>query len=187
MVNLELYKVFYTVAKCKSITKAAEELYISQPAVSHAIKQLETELGGKLFNRVSRGMELTDPGGKQMFEAVEKAMTTLDDAEKNFSSIKAVATGQVKIAASDNVINYFLINKIKRFRNLYPKVGLKFINAPRRGQRYAPPPAAPLPRGGHRYPLSSAGRSPRPAADAGADETAGHVCQSLGSSWTCSL
>lgn len=129
MVNLELYKVFYTVAKCKSITKAAEELYISQPAVSHAIKQLETELGGKLFNRVSRGMELTDPGGKQMFEAVEKAMTTLDDAEKNFSSIKAVATGQVKIAASDNVINYFLINKIKRFRTMYPKVGLKFINA----------------------------------------------------------
>ncbi|MBP5177345.1 MAG: LysR family transcriptional regulator, partial [Clostridia bacterium] len=77
MVNLELDNVFYTVAKCKSITKAAEELFISQPAVSHAIKQLESELGGKLFNRVSRGMELTETGGKQMFEAVERAMAIL--------------------------------------------------------------------------------------------------------------
>ena len=44
MVNLELYKVFYTVAKCGSLTKAAEELYISQPAVSQAIKQLEKQM-----------------------------------------------------------------------------------------------------------------------------------------------
>ena len=44
MVNLELYRVFYTVAKCGSLTKAAEELYISQPAVSQAIKQLESQL-----------------------------------------------------------------------------------------------------------------------------------------------
>ena len=57
MVDLDLYRVFYTVAKCGSLTKAAEELYISQPAVSQAIKQLESQLGGKLFNRVSRGME----------------------------------------------------------------------------------------------------------------------------------
>ena len=62
MVNLELYKVFYTVAKCGSLTKAAEELYISQPAVSQAIKQLETQLGGRLFNRTRKGMELTEPG-----------------------------------------------------------------------------------------------------------------------------
>ena len=62
MVDLDLYRVFYTVAKCGSLTKAAEELYISQPAVSQAIKQLETQLGGKLFNRVSRGRELTETG-----------------------------------------------------------------------------------------------------------------------------
>ena len=60
MINLELFRVFYTVAKCGSLTKAADELFISQPAVSQAIKQLEQQLGGKLFNRVSRGMELTD-------------------------------------------------------------------------------------------------------------------------------
>ena len=50
MANLELYRVFYTVAKCGSLTKAAEELYISQPAVSQSIKQLENQLGISLFN-----------------------------------------------------------------------------------------------------------------------------------------
>ena len=64
MVNLELYRVFYTVAKCGSLTKAAEELYISQPAVSQAIKQLESQLGTTLFNRTHRGMELSVQGGK---------------------------------------------------------------------------------------------------------------------------
>ena len=49
MVNLELYRVFYTVAKCGSLTRASEELYISQPAVSQAIKQLEQQLGAPLF------------------------------------------------------------------------------------------------------------------------------------------
>ena len=71
MVNLELYRVFYTVAKCGSLTKAAEELFISQPAVSQAIKQLEAQLGGKLFNRTQKGMELSETGGKQIYPIQE--------------------------------------------------------------------------------------------------------------------
>ena len=54
MVNLELYRVFYTVARCGSLTKAAQELYISQPAVSQSIRQLENQLGTTLFNRVHK-------------------------------------------------------------------------------------------------------------------------------------
>ncbi|MBQ8229590.1 MAG: LysR family transcriptional regulator, partial [Clostridia bacterium] len=67
MVNLELYRVFYTVAKCGSLTRAAEELYISQPAVSQSIKQLENQLGVPLFDRRHRGMELSAQGGKIIF------------------------------------------------------------------------------------------------------------------------
>ena len=74
MVNLELYKVFYTVAKCGSLTKAAEELYISQPAISQAIKQLENELGTPLFNRVHKGMELSVQGGGLVYPDVEQAL-----------------------------------------------------------------------------------------------------------------
>ena len=73
MVNLDLYKVFYTVAKCGSLTKAADELYISQPAVSQAIKQLEAQLGVSLFTRTHKGMELSARSGKQIFAKVEEA------------------------------------------------------------------------------------------------------------------
>ena len=80
MVNLELYRVFYIVAKCGSLTKAADELFISQPAVSQAIKQLEGQLGMPLFNRTHRGMELSEQGGKQIFPIVEQAPAELDGA-----------------------------------------------------------------------------------------------------------
>ena len=74
MVNLELYKVFYTVAKCGSLTKAAQELFISQPAVSQAVKQLEGQLGVSLFNRTHKGMELSAGGGKLIFYQFDLAI-----------------------------------------------------------------------------------------------------------------
>ena len=74
MVNLELYRVFYTVAKSGSLTRAAEELFISQPAVSRSIKQLETQLGVSLFTRTHRGMKLSAQGGKIIFAEVERAL-----------------------------------------------------------------------------------------------------------------
>ena len=128
MVNLELFRVFYTVAKCGSLTKAAEELYISQPAVSQAIKQLETQLGGKLFNRTRKGMELTETGGKQIFESVEQALKLFDKAEKIYSSLNDEATGVIRICASDTVIKHFLLPYIKEYNVRYPEVKLIFIN-----------------------------------------------------------
>ena len=128
MVNLELYKVFYTVAKCGSLTKAAEELYISQPAVSQAIKQLENQLGGKLFNRTHKGMELSDTGGKQMFSSVEKALKLIDEAEAKYAELKDTATGVVRICASDTVSNHFLLPFIKKYHETYPEVNLILQN-----------------------------------------------------------
>ena len=129
MVDLDLYRVFYTVAKCGSLTKAAEELYISQPAVSQAIKQLESQLGGKLFNRVSRGMELTETGGKQMFDIVEQALKMLDSAEDRFRERRNVATGQIRIAAADTIVTHFLMRYIKKYHEIYPNVNIIFKNS----------------------------------------------------------
>lgn len=128
MVNLELYRVFYTVAKCGSLTKAAEELYISQPAVSQAIKQLETQLGGKLFNRTHKGMELSETGGKQIFSTVEKALKLFDDAESKYAELKDTATGIVRICASDTVSTHFLLPIIKEYHEKYPDVNLILQN-----------------------------------------------------------
>ena len=128
MVNLELYRVFYTVAKCGSLTKAAEELYISQPAVSQAIKQLETQLGGKLFNRTHKGMELSDTGGKQIFSTVEQALKLFDEAESKYAELKDTATGIVRICASDTVATHFLLPYIKEYHEKYPDVNLILQN-----------------------------------------------------------
>ncbi len=129
MVNLELFRVFYTVAKCGSITKAADELFISQPAVSQAIKQLELQLGGKLFNRVSRGMELTENGGKQVFEYVEKAIALLEKAEGKFSELNETAVGSLRISAPDTVITHILMEYIIKFHEEFPNVNVSFLNS----------------------------------------------------------
>ncbi len=128
MVNLELYRVFYTVAKCGSLTKAAEELYISQPAVSQAIKQLENQLGGQLFNRTHRGMELSETGGKQIFKTVEQALKLFDEAENKYAELKDTATGIVRICASDTVSTHFLLPYIKEYHEKYPDVNLILQN-----------------------------------------------------------
>lgn len=128
MVNLELYRVFYAVARCGSLTKAAEELYISQPAVSQAVKQLENQLGGKLFIRTHRGMELSEPGGRQMFEAVEQALRILDGAEARYAELKNTATGVLRICASDTVATHFLIDYIKLYHETYPDVKIVIQN-----------------------------------------------------------
>ncbi len=129
MVNLELFRVFYAVAKCGSITKAADELFISQPAVSQAIKQLESQLGGKLFNRVNRGMELTENGGKQVFEYVEKAISLLEKAESKFSELNETAVGSLRISAPDTVITHILMDYIIKFHNEFPNVNVSFLNS----------------------------------------------------------
>ena len=127
MVNLELYRVFYTVAKCGSLTKAAEELYISQPAVSQAIKQLESQLGATLFNRTHRGMELSVQGGKIIFPKVEEALNLLDSAENTLIELKTTATGTIRVGATDSIFSNILADKIAEYHDKYPAVKFDLI------------------------------------------------------------
>ena len=82
MIDFELYKLFYTVAKYGSLSKAAEELFISQPAASQSIKRLEELLDTPLFNRMHHGMELSAQGGKIIFDDVEQAIKLLYGVEQ---------------------------------------------------------------------------------------------------------
>ena len=128
MVNLELYKVFYTVARCGSLTKAAEELYISQPAVSQAIKQLENQLGTPLFNRTHRGMELSAQGGRLVYDNVEQALSLLNGVEDKLSKLKKSATGTLRIGASETIFQYCLADKLVEYRKLYPDVRFELLS-----------------------------------------------------------
>lgn len=127
MVNLELYRVFYTVAKLGSSTRAAEELFISQPAVSQAVKQLETQLGIPLFNRTHMGMELSPQGGKLIFKQVEQALKLLDEAESTLMEMQTTATGTVRIGATDAIFSNVLADKIVAFNRKYPAVKIELI------------------------------------------------------------
>ena len=127
MVNLDLYRVFYTVAKSGSLTRAAEELYISQPAVSRSIKQLETQLGVTLFTRTHRGMVLSAKGGKVIFSEVERALGLLEEAENRILEMNNLATGTIRIGASDTIFEYFLADKIAEFHERFPSVKIELM------------------------------------------------------------
>ncbi len=128
ILNFDLYRVFYEVARTGSLTRAAEELYCSQPAISQSIKQLETQLGTPLFTRVRRGMQLTKQGGAVIYKDVERAIKLLKGAEKKLKDRREGATGTLRIGASASIFQYVLSSKIVEYRNRYPQVNIQLIS-----------------------------------------------------------
>ena len=125
--DLELYKIFYTVAFYKNISRAAEALFISQPAVSKSIKNLETALEVKLFSRNSKGVSLTTEG-KIFYEYIEKALSIIADGEKTLGELKSKKQGMITIGVSTTLCKYFLLPHLKPFMNQYPNIQVKIIN-----------------------------------------------------------
>lgn len=83
-IDLELYRIFYTVAKYKNISKATEELFISQPAITQRINNLEKQLNIKLFYRRPDGMQLTMEG-KELYNYVKDSIETMNNVENKFN------------------------------------------------------------------------------------------------------
>ena len=126
-VDLELYRVFYTVAKHKHMTKASEELHISQPAISQSIKKLEDQLGGALFLRSNKGMELTEEG-KMFYEYVKGALELINNAENEFTSFKDLSKGEIKIGCSATLTKLILMNVLKEYHKEYPNININITN-----------------------------------------------------------
>ena len=126
-IDLELYKVFYIVAKNKHMTKASQELHISQPAISQSIKKLEDQLGGTLFLRSNKGMELTSEG-KMFYEYVKGALELINNAENEFTSFKDLSKGEIKIGCSTTLTKLILINALKDFHLNYPNININITN-----------------------------------------------------------
>ena len=121
--DIELYKTFYFVAKYKSITKAAEMLYISQPAVTMSIKKLEEQLEMTLFTRTKRGVILTNEG-KVLYEYVKQAMESLKIGENRINNLKKLDTGNIRIGIGTTLTKYFLMKYLDKFHKLYPKINI---------------------------------------------------------------
>ena len=97
--NLTAYRIFYTVAKAGNISKAARELYISQPAISKSIQKLEENTGCKLFLRSSRGVKLT-PEGELLYSYVKNAFETLSLGEEKLRRSIELGVGHLNIGVS---------------------------------------------------------------------------------------
>jgi LysR family transcriptional regulator, transcriptional activator of the cysJI operon len=125
--KLDLYKVFCQVGKSKSFSKASKELYMTQPAVSQAIMQLERELDIRLFNRTPKGVSLTNEGSL-LFEYVNSAINLINVGEEKILEFKDLTVGELKIGVGDTISKYFLLKYLEDFHNRYPNLKFKIVN-----------------------------------------------------------
>lgn len=126
-VNFELFKIFHAVATTGSITKGAEKLRISQPAVTQSIKTLEDELGGILFVRTPKGVILTNEGSV-LFDYIKDGMELFLNGINKFNSLKELDSGRITIGSTTSISENFLIDYLKEFNLKYPNVEVNIVN-----------------------------------------------------------
>ena len=126
-VRLELYRVFLEVAKQGNISAAAQNLFISQSAVSQSVKQLEEQLQVRLFSRSTRGVSLTSEG-KLLLEYVSHALGLLQSGEEKIAASRQLLTGELIIGASDTVTKTYLLSRLEAFHKDYPDIRIRILN-----------------------------------------------------------
>lgn len=117
--SLSLYHIFCTVAKTESISGAAKELFISQPAVSKSIKKLEDTLGVTLLVRSSRGITLTNEG-QTLYEYIHSAFDMISAGEDTIKHINELGIGHIRIGVSSTLCKHILLPYLKDFLSVHP-------------------------------------------------------------------
>ena len=125
--EFEQLRGFVETARQQSFTKAAENLFLSQPAVSLQIKALEEELGERLFDRRGRRVNLTD-AGRVLLERATRILDLVDRTREDLASLKGVEIGSVRVAASDTNCAYILPPVVKAFREARPGVEIHLVD-----------------------------------------------------------
>lgn len=126
-INLEYYKLFYEVAKYGNFSKAAEHLYISQPAITQVIKKLENNLGGALFYRNVKGVSLTEEG-ENLYNFIENSIETLNNAEDRFKQYKELKKGKIAIKGTNTIIKHMLNKPLLNFIKDYPDIKIDVLS-----------------------------------------------------------
>ena len=121
MANLNLLKYFVTIAEVKNITKASEKLYVSQPALTKAIKQLEEEMGGKLLERKNKGVELTTEG-KYVYSKLKPMLENIENLYDYFGSVNKLEKGVLRIATITSNITLLLNSYLDQFISKFPNI-----------------------------------------------------------------
>lgn len=120
-------KVFYTVARRLSFTKAAEELFISQPAVTKHIHELEQQLGMALFERIGNRIKITR-AGQVMLKHADDIFTSYRNLEYEINQLKHEQGGLLALGASTTIAQYFIPPLLAQFNQRYPEVAASLIS-----------------------------------------------------------
>lgn len=120
-------KVFYTVSQKLSFTKAAQELFITQPAVTKHIKELEDQIGIAVFKRNGNSIELT-PAGKVLVKYAEQIFKMYASLENELAQLVLPTSGHLRIGASTTLANYVLPRIIALFKTAHPAIHLTFVS-----------------------------------------------------------
>lgn len=115
--NFELYKIFYYVCSYMSITDAARHLYVSQPAITKQIQNLEQALGVVLFARSRKGIELTEDG-KRLFKEIKTPVEKLLSIETSKGEMPNI----IRIIAGYSTSKIFLLKTLSKYNEIYPNV-----------------------------------------------------------------
>ncbi len=127
-IDLNAYKTFYLVARYKSFTKAAQELYISQPAVTQTIKKLEEQLNIKLFNRSSNGAITLTAAGEVVYYYAEKIFNLAIANKTVVEQARDASFEVINIGVPTHIGSFYLVKYLKMFNEKYPNVKFNIIN-----------------------------------------------------------
>ena len=125
--KLEQYRIFNAAAGSKSVSQAAEKLFMTQSAVSQAIKQLEQSLDTRLFTRTSRGITLTHEG-EILYEYTLSAIELIETGTRRLTAFRSLEEGEIKIGASDTVSFYYLTPLLESYHRAYPNIKIQVVN-----------------------------------------------------------
>ena len=119
--NLNHYRIFLSVAETGSVSRAAEHLFISQPAVSKSIRNLEDALSVRLIERSTRGIRLTEQG-KILYEHLQSAFDSIHAAEEDLRQVSELGIGELRIGASTSLCRNILLGYLSDFITTYPHI-----------------------------------------------------------------
>jgi len=121
--NIAALRAFLAVAETGSFSRAAERVFLSQPAISKRIAALEAELGTRLFDRIGRRAQLP-PAGAALLDRARAILRELDDVKRSIANLSGTIVGELRLATSHHIGLHRLPPALKRFHQTYPEVRL---------------------------------------------------------------
>ncbi|MDD5209601.1 MAG: LysR family transcriptional regulator [Elusimicrobiales bacterium] len=123
--NLYQLKAFFTVAQTRNFTEASKRLYLTQSAVSHAVNKLGKSAGDELFNKTSKGLEMTE-AGRILYKACETVFFEIEKAEEHLAAVKNKNLGSIRLGATVEFGTTLLVKYLKVFIEKNPRIHIDF-------------------------------------------------------------